>query len=46
MHRNPAGQRLLATEQMARFVPVDDQFYDAIRQMDQEAIGVTFTTSP
>jgi phosphonate transport system substrate-binding protein len=46
MHRHPAGQRLLATERMARFVPVDDRFYDAIRQMDQEAVGVTFTTSP
>jgi hypothetical protein len=31
---------------MARFVPVDDRFYDPIRQMDQAAVGVTFTTSP
>jgi phosphonate transport system substrate-binding protein len=45
MHNNPAGRRLLATERMARFVPVDDRFYDAIRQMHQEALGVKLTTS-
>jgi phosphonate transport system substrate-binding protein len=46
MHHNPSGQQLLAAERMARFVAVDDRFYDAIRQMDQEALGVSFTTSP
>jgi phosphonate transport system substrate-binding protein len=45
MHRNPSGQQLLAAERMARFVPVDDRFYDAIRQLDQEALGVSLTTS-
>jgi phosphonate transport system substrate-binding protein len=46
MHHNPSGQRLLATEPLARFVTVDDRFYDAIRQMGQEALGVSFTPSP
>jgi phosphonate transport system substrate-binding protein len=45
MHHNPAGQRLLASEWMARFVLVDDRSYDPIRQMDREAIGVTLTIS-
>jgi phosphonate transport system substrate-binding protein len=46
MHHTPYGQRLLAAERMARFVPIDDHFYDAIRQMDQEAVGVSLTTPP
>ena len=40
MRRSPSGQRLPAAERMARFITVDDRFYDAIRQMDQEALGV------
>jgi hypothetical protein len=46
MHHRPSGQRLLAAERMARFVPIDDHFYNAISQMDQEAFGVSLTTPP
>lgn len=42
MHRDRAGQKLLATERIARFIPIGDRWYDSIRQMHQEAGGVIF----
>jgi phosphonate transport system substrate-binding protein len=41
MHRDRAGQSLLAAERVARFIPISDRWYDGIRQMYQEATGVS-----
>lgn len=40
MAQDPAGQAILATGQMARFAPVEDRDYDAIREMARLAAAV------
>jgi len=37
MHQNPRGQSILAQGHIARFVRVNDEFYDPIREMEKMA---------
>ena len=37
MHQNPRGQAILAQGNIARFVRVNDEFYDSIREMEKLA---------
>jgi ABC-type phosphate/phosphonate transport system substrate-binding protein len=42
MHEDPEGQPILAQGQVARFVRVEDQDYNFIREMVQKAEQVTW----
>lgn len=45
MHADPQGRRLLDGAKIARFTPVTDDHYDALRVMTKEAASITFPTT-